>query len=204
LFGCSPNRDISSDTATPSPTPDRRNEIVVPNIPKTTWEPIFFDAINESDAYAGFDKLRDSKLGDDDLEIRVWAGFGKSQLKGFVLRRIDSKWSAYRIGPENGKDFRKPGRFELGEPAIGWERAWSSLEDHKILSLPDARAIKCENRFLDGYSYVVEVKKGQNYRTYMYDNPDVKSENKCAEGDEILAIAEIITNDYQVPGFKGL
>ena len=67
---------------------------------------------------------------------------------------------------------------------------------HKLLTLPDAKTIKCEAGFEDGYSYVVEVKKGASYRTYMYDNPDGKFENRCPEADEILAIARIVRDEY--------
>ena len=73
---------------------------------------------------------------------------------------------------------------------------------HQLLTLPSASSIKCEAMYEDGYSYVVEIKKGDAYRTYSYDNPSAKFENRCSEADEILEIASIITNDYGVTGFR--
>ena len=43
--------------------------------------------------------------------------------------------------------------------------------------------------------------KGNSYRTYMYDNPSEKFDNRCAEADKILAIAAIVTTDYGVERF---
>jgi len=201
--GCSSLvEEASLNVVSPSPTPQRPDEVVIPDMPKTTWEPIFFEAIDQATGFAGYKKLRKTQLGDGDIQVRVWAGFGLTPLKGFVLSRVNSKWSANRIGSKDSEFSFKASSFALTEPEIGWEAAWASLLNHKILTLPDARAIKCEAMYEDGYSYVVEVKKGPNYRTYMYDNPDAKFDNRCGEADEILSIAKIITDDFRVKGFR--
>ncbi|HYJ91569.1 MAG TPA: hypothetical protein VEV84_09690, partial [Pyrinomonadaceae bacterium] len=143
--------------------------------------------------------LRTVDLSNNDIEVRVWAGFGLTHLEGFTLKRLDGKWSALHIGYEFVSNNFKIRTSELAEPAGGWEAAWASLLKHQILTLPDARSIKCEAMFEDGFSYVVEVKKGPAYRTYMYDNPAEDFDNRCKEADEILAIASIIADDYRVP-----
>jgi len=79
---------------------------------------------------------------------------------------------------------------------------WRSLIDHNLLVLPDARSIKCEAMYNDGFSYVVEIKKGANYRTYMYDNPMENFENRCKEADEILAISNIVAGEFGIEGFR--
>jgi|GEM_PF-1294358 hypothetical protein len=186
----------------PAATPDRSVEAVVPDTPKTTWEPIYFQSIDKATASTGFERLRESKVADTDIEVRVWAGFGKTLLKGFLLKRDGSAWTAYRIGPDEGRYPFQLKKLVITEPRIGWESAWHSLLQQNILSLPDARSINCEARYADGYSYVVEIKKGPNYRTYMYGNPWAKFENRCNEADEILNIAGTITNDYGISGFR--
>jgi len=186
----------------PAATPDRSVEVVVPDTPKTTWEPIYFQSIDKATASTGFERLRESKVADADIEVRIWAGFGLTQLKGFLLKREASTWTAYRIGSDDGRYSAQLKKFALPEPRIGWESAWQSLLQQHILSLPNARSINCEAEYEDGYSYVVEIKKGSSYRTYMYDNPWAKFENRCKEADEILSIAGTITNDYGVSGFR--
>ena len=46
----------------------------------------------------------------------------------------------------------------------------------------------------DGFSYVGEIKKGANYRTYMYENPDLKV--VCPEAAEMLALMKIVADEY--------
>lgn len=44
-------------------------------------------------------------------------------------------------------------------------------------------------------SYVVEINKDQKYRTYLYDNP---SEAKCSEAKQMLEIARIIAEEFDL------
>ena len=50
------------------------------DIPKGVWEPIFFEAIDERAGLSGLKTLRSGSLPDDDLEVRVWHGFGLTAL----------------------------------------------------------------------------------------------------------------------------
>lgn len=171
-------------------------EVIVPDIPKDTWEKIFFESIDERTDEAQIKSLRKTKLADDDLEIRIWKGFGLMRLEGFILKRINKNWSAIHIDTNyvSGKVVNE--NKQLNKPKAGWEAAWKKLLDAEILTLPDASSIDCDSGLEDGTSYVVELKKGENYRTYMYDNPDRVSESKCAEIKKVLEIIKIITQDY--------
>ena len=63
-------------------------------IPKSIWEPIFFKAIDERAGIANLSSLR-VELRKNDLELRLWNGFGLTLLEGFVLRRVSGKWSPF-------------------------------------------------------------------------------------------------------------
>ena len=51
----------------------------------------------------------------------------------------------------------------------------------------------------DGVSYVVEINKDQQYRTYLYDNP---AQAKCSEAKQMLEIAGIIAEEFDLSEFK--
>jgi hypothetical protein len=53
-------------------------------IPKETWEPIYFKAIDERATIAKLPSLRHAALPKDDLETRLWIGFGLTALRGHV------------------------------------------------------------------------------------------------------------------------
>jgi hypothetical protein len=188
--------------ASPEPTVTATiPETIVPD-PSGT-KPVFHELIDEVASSVGEQKLREIDLSANDIEVRVWAGFGMTSLHGFVLRRNDKKWSASEIT----SDFKMPRglsykEIPLSMPTAGWEEAWQRMLKHRLLTLPNAEAINCSAMHEDGYSYVVEIKKGDDYRTYLYDNPGARFENRCSEADEILAIASIITKDYSVTDFQ--
>lgn len=39
--------------------------------------------------------LRDVRLGSDDVELRVWHGYGSSETQSIILRRANGHWSAF-------------------------------------------------------------------------------------------------------------
>lgn len=169
-------------------------EVVVPDAAGT--KPVFHESIDERTSAAGIERLRTRKVGENDIEVRIWAGFGKAGYEGVMLDRVDGKWSAFHLLRDNGNK-----AVTLPEPTRGWDALWQSLTQHRILSLPNAADINCRANYFDGHSYVVEVKKGPNYRTYMYDNPAEKFKNRCKEADEILAIARTVSESFVIPGF---
>jgi len=197
--GSMKSSNASSETPTAS-TPQARHatEIVIPDPP--TAKPVFYEVIDKWTAENKEKRLRDTPLNEKDIEVRVWAGFGLIPSSAFLLKRTNGTWSAHKmrtVRPIDDED-----SAVLLEPAQGWEAAWQSLLAHQLLTLPDGTKIKCNANYEDGYSYVVELRQGRNYRTYSYDNPWGKFKNRCKEADEILAIASIIMNDYRATGFR--
>ena len=62
-------------------TPNTVQKKLQLNVPKDIWEPIFFQAIDERAKRGRLRSLRLGALPGDDLEVRVWHGFGLTALQ---------------------------------------------------------------------------------------------------------------------------
>ena len=162
------------------------------SIHKNLWEAIFFREINERARLAKLRDLRGILLKKNDLELRVWIGFGPVALKGFVLKRRNSIWSATYLRSINRLVARNDYQKILTAPKSGWEAFWKRLENDGVLTLPGAT----QSGVLDGESFVVEIKTGSSYRTYMYDNPVAM---KSPEGKNIIEIVQTIRDEFNIP-----
>jgi hypothetical protein len=158
-------------------TPTARKELHL-NIPKDNWEPIFFTAIDERASLSNLKTLRAEPLPGEDLEGRVWHGFGVTLLEGFVLKRTAGQWSAIHLDGVMRSVTAAESDKQLQEPKSGWDACLQRLEQAGILTLPDAAAIGCNAMITDGMRYVVEFNRGGVYRTYMYPIPTTQSATK--------------------------
>ena len=175
-------------------------------IPDAGWVPIFFEAtgfgtksINQLTNDANLPSLRTVLLPDDDLEARVWVGFGVRGVDGLMLRRSDGRWSAIHL---HGMSERPPfpnSQETLVAPRSGWETAWQRLRDAGILTLPDAATLQCDPGGVDGTSYVVEINVNKTYRTYRYHDPNYA---KCDEAKQMARIGEIIADEFGLEEFR--
>ena len=156
------------------------------------WKPFFFREINERARLAKLKDLRTAVLRNNDLELRLWIGFGPVALKGFVLKRRGSTWSATYLRSINRSVARNDYQKVLAAPKSGWEGLWKRLNDNGVLTLPGAT----ESGVQDGESFVVEIKTGSSYRTYMYNNPEAKG---SSEGRNIIEIVQTIWDEFDVP-----
>ena len=156
------------------------------------WEAVFFREINERSKLARLENLRTVVLQNGDLELRVWIGFGPVSLKGFVINKRGSAWSATYLRSINPSVSSDDYQKILAAPKSGWEGLWKRLSDDGVLTLPGSS----ESGWLDGESFVVEIKTGRTYRTYMYNNPEFK---KSPEGRKIIEIVQTIRDEFDVP-----
>ena len=165
-------------------------------VPTAHWEEIFFEEINERAHIAKLRSLRVA-LPKDDLELRLWNGFGRTRLEGFVLRRRGGRWSAvYLNGVYRGVPKREYQK-QLAAPKSGWNKFWSKLVEMGIATLPDAIEIDCTTNVRDGMSYVVELNYEFTYRTYRYDNP---KHAECEQARKMIRIGNFIAAQFRVPG----
>lgn len=163
-------------------------------IPASKWEEIFFRAINQNTNLVGIEKLREKHLSKNDIEIRVWEGFGLEPLEGMIFQKIDNVWSAHYV-LELGTSDRPASRITQlpQQPKSGWDSFIQQISDEGIFDLPDATSIDCEYQVIDGRGYVVETYKNKIYRTYRYNE---LSENKCFEGKKMGKIVKIIADEF--------
>ena len=194
MASCSTLPSPQGNKASPSPTHPPQL-----NVPKDTWEPIFFNSIDERAQLSSLKTLRWGSLPDDDLEVRVWHGFGLTALEGFVLKRAGGQWSAIHLNGIHRGLPRSEYQKILQAPKSGWDGCWQRLEQAGILTLPDAAAIGCSAMMNDGMSYVVEFNRDGVYRTYLYDNP---SYAKCNEAKQMIQIGNIISEEFGLPEMR--
>ena len=145
---------------------------------------------------ANLEPLRAAALQGNDMEVRLWNGFGLTPLEGFILRRTAGQWSAIQLHGIHPRIPRNEYQTTLGPPKSGWDLCWQRLESAGILTLPDASAIGCTTMIEDGMSYVVEFNVNATYRTYLYDNPTYA---KCNEAKQMIKIANTISDEFDVP-----
>lgn len=88
-------------------------------IPVADWEPIFFRSINERAAAADLKDLRSTVLINDDLEVRVWRGFGVTALTGYVIKREGGQWSGLKLAPLNASALVQKRSLPLLRSPIG-------------------------------------------------------------------------------------
>jgi len=150
-----------------------------------TWRPIFFEEIDRVAAAANLQMLRTTPLKANETEIRVWEGFGLSPLRGYVFTR-GTKPKAWFV--------RDGATSKAIVPKGGWGKLWKELDRLKIEALPDSTTLSGEVVGMDGTSYVVEVRKGSEYRSYYYGNPD---DQPWPEAKIMLSIAALLRREFQ-------
>ena len=191
LFSCSPHRSQSQSERNNSAAQQPQKFQVI--VPMDTWEAIYFKEVNERATIARLPNLRAAALPKDDLETRVWMGFGLTALRGLILKRSAGQWTGIHVQGIHPRLASRDYQKTLQTPKSGWDECWRRLVNEGILTLPDARSINCEGGALDGISYVVETNLDNTYRTYMYDNPQFA---KCKEAKQMIKIVEILADEF--------
>lgn len=150
----------------------------------------FFEEIDARAKLAKLTRLRRTNLQKDDLELRIWIGFGAVSLEGVVIRRQGNIWSATHLA-SMGRG--QPGASQKVKltPKSGWEELWRRLEQTSVLTLPRYGG----TRATDGESVVVEVRSGAVYRVSTFDNPELSD---TTDAKEIIQILAIVRSEFGV------
>lgn len=170
-------------------------------IPPERWVEILFEwdnlaskSINRMTTEAGLQSLRTSLLPGNDLEVRVWSGFGvDGEMHAVVLKRLANQWSVVHLYERDKSQPVQKFQDVKAAPTSGWEKAWERLLSAGISRLPDSSEVQCGEGGLDGMAYVVEINTDQTYRTYKYSNPQYA---KCGEAQQMMKIVEIIDEEF--------
>ena len=161
------------------------------DLPDSRWEQIFFKIINKTTELGGLEELRKTKLKGDDIEVRVWRGFGLGDLEAVILKRTNNQWKAFHIKAD---DYAEPQQAEVNEldsPKSGWESFWKNLTGQGLLTLRDPSEINCEDSGIDGTSYVVEINQNKIYRTYQ-----MREDGKCNGVRQMEEIDDLIGEEF--------
>lgn len=164
-------------------------------VPKAGWEPSLFRYINSVAKLSGQGDLRSTQLPAGDIEARIWWGFGLSPLEGVILHRSGGRWTAIHVKADDYSEPTKTERRQISDPKSGWETAWTRLVNERLLSLPDASEMNCNEGGLDTTAMVVEINSDNTYRTYMY---HMSSEPKCDGDKNIMAMIDIIFEEFNL------
>lgn len=175
------------------PVVQGRNTLKV-DLPNADWVEIFFEEIDERTKVAKFKQLRSTILPDDDLEVRVWIGFGLSPLEGFILRRTKGRWSGLYVPPFDPEAVCAIPTRSI-TPKSKWSQLWERLTSEGILVLPDSSELGNVIPAPDGESCVVEINFGGRYRAYEYGNP---TDQKAPEAKRIAAIVETLFKEFGI------
>lgn len=158
-------------------------------VPTASWVSIYFEAIDALTRRVKLKPLRTLRLPPGDLEIRIWEGFGLGPLRGFIIRRTGTKWSA--LAPTEWPDRRA--KLAAVPRSTDWARTWDELERGGLLQLRDDSEIPQCEMVLDGIGYVVEIARGGYYRTFLVDNPQsLRSE----DGDRFLRLLPALISAF--------
>jgi hypothetical protein len=178
-----PRQESAPAINSATPTPERRVETILSQ---------------ETDRVAllaGLRKLSDSDLGKDDVEVRVWFGFGLFPLEDIVLKRGDGLWSGVHLKADSHYKSKKVSRNKLPAPKSGWDACWQQLVNAGVLTLPDGT----DPPDPDAEGYEVQVRNGASYRRYHYVSPEYSD---LPDAKHMLEIGNIISNEFGLPTFK--
>jgi len=158
-------------------------------IPDAHWVKIYFDSVDRLTARMKMKPLRTARLGADDIELRVWEGFGLGPLTGYVMKRSAGKWSARasRQRSKNSADTLKV------PTATDWASVWGQLQQAGLSNIRDHSDNPTCAIVLDGVGYVVEIAQGNSYRTYLVSNPQAA---RTEDGDRFLALLPVLLEAF--------
>lgn len=169
----------------------RESQRVKIELPNSRWEQIFFKLINRTTELGALEELRKTSLKRDDIEIRVWRGFGLADFEGVIIKRTNNQWTAFHLKADNCCEPQQVQVEELNPPKSGWNSFWKNLTQHGILTLRDPSKTNCEDSGLDGTSYVVEINQNKVYRTYQ-----MREGGKCFGVQQMEEIDDFIGEEF--------
>lgn len=156
--------------------------------PVADWEPVVFGEYSETSKgldnfakLARFSPLRDELKYPDDIEIRVWRGFGLGNLEMVALRFHDEKWSGIYAIADDHVNYTNVTTKPLPVPRGGWKWFGEQLDQLGIYELDSAYYESCRQS-IDGISNLLELSRNGIYRTAWHPSrakncpPSAKSE----------------------------
>jgi hypothetical protein len=197
----------------PLPEPEWR-------IPDEIWVDIYFRSFDPAAEAAGLEPLRNMSLPDGRKEVRIW--FSGSGPPGSFYRfekfgsevhgEIIFYWGTAQPHEEPGQTFHDfllhvlsgscDGFQQTSQKAIcraefaeepDWHQTYEQAVDAGLWWLPDDSALQDGTGVtFGGWSIVVELRDGWNYRVYKYSNPQLRDD--WPEAVQIIKIVDVLRN----------
>lgn len=171
---------------------------------------------------AGLQPLKEAVLQPKQKEIRIWQGFGlvdklrmlRITINGYGEISADT-YSMYSAAPDDlsqGDWHEYLGQVRMHCAAlhrfadreaciqqpharVDWQAIYKELEQDDIWGLPDSIALaNYDVNVKDGMEMLVELRDGDSYRAYAYENPGYSKTN---EGIKAAAILKIFARVYE-------
>jgi len=183
-----------------------------PGIPDATWVPIYFDTFDRAARAAGLTPLRNKNLPPGSREVRIWTGLAIGEPKRmyrFVIQddTVGGEF-IFHWGVDDDRDHdlmihsldgacrgftRRLGAGvcrAVFDTTPDWHGMYQEAKSAGLWTLPDPSALPDDSTMVwDGWIMTVELRVGDQYRTYQYDNPAARD---WPEADSALHVARSI------------
>ncbi len=200
--------ELRTETKKPADTDRERYERFISSfsalegVPENDTTDYLLQASRRIAARAGLEKLQTLILDPDDLEVRLWAGFGLFGEWGYVLRRENGLWIPLFIQEEEQPRNLGAFRISIERPAaryaksdVNWSDVWDQLIEAEILEINSG-----VNRLgFDGFHVVLEVHLGDTYRTFVFNFPNGR---ETLDDRRIMNIHNIIAEAFGLNIFQ--
>jgi len=149
---------------------------------------------------AGIENLKDAKLRDGQIEIRIWKGFGLTYPRCFILGITNGIRAASYSAPKivGGKALFHKGNpvyanTPINAPHSGWDNLLAYLKEHGIRSSVDLALDKRRMPDPDSEELVLEMKNGPRHTMAYYNDS-----TGTADGKRAFAICQKIENEFDI------
>ena len=172
------------------------------SIPKDSWVGIYFNHFDLAAKAARLPLLRETPLRSGEREVRIWTQVeigAPKHLYRFTERngrvsgdqieywgvhsstgeRPAEPWDDLMMDSQRGRCAGSATSSEMATCRVrfkrepGWNAVLRDAGAHGLWTLPDPSALPPDHVVvLDGWTMVVELRDGERYRTYRYNNPE--------------------------------
>lgn len=179
-----------------------------------SFRPFLLDFTNPAADTSGLGKLSEEGIPCGEREIRIWFGFGvvlpdeMVRLRAHPDGKVDGEvlvyypTSLHTEGSKESRAFEDVVSRSCKNQKIGegvktctgvfkkqpdWKALYTKLVKIGVVTLPDESSLpKLSMHVSDGTSIVVELRDGNNYRSYEYSNPVFRDEKEARSAERIM------------------
>jgi hypothetical protein len=163
LVSCSYRKvpvEASSQPSTPPPRNVIQEEVIKPLQRAAQF-------VNKKLEGSTIKSLPNKEIPPNAEEIRIWVSLPYNDLHGVILSQANGEWAASYI-PILGIGAKATTISPLKPPQDGWSAFWDKLEALEFYTLPDGEDVGANSPGFDVESAFIEIKKGSQYRAYVY------------------------------------